>query len=223
MIVPALIAVLLFLTPVAGTPATGEQNVFVALGTEHCAEEIAVVIFENTGEEEIVPNLPGFVTYAAFDFNSAEQASAALDEAPLVITRDYLDGSEIDTAVINDELITEVPTADYGDRSVAYAIPLPTGEEVEVEDVPRIEMLGIVQETQLLLAVMYSEGLSAPAVPGVALETVPPLLGDDDLEERWDGTGDVQDLLPDEEDMPVDWVAEEVTIEELPPCNQQGQ
>ena len=215
MIVPALIAVLLFLTPVAGTPATGEQNVFVALGTEHCAEEIAVVVYENLldTEDELTVDTRDYIAYSAYEFPSADAAYEALENAPLLVAQRFSVGDDLDRDTL-EEFIAETPTEDYGDRSVAYTMNLPTASEGE--EVLIVDMLGTVKGSQLVVILLFSDSGVSHAAPGLTAGDAAPFA--ESLDEPWDGVSDIEEALPDEEDVPVGWDATDVLVQELPAC-----
>ena len=213
-LIHALAAVLLFFVQTPQATPTEDQNAFIQLATEHCATEIALAAYENTGEQGEVPATPAFVTYAAYDFESADQANTALDAAPLLVAQTYSDDQDIDEADTYDELVTEVPTGDYGDRAVAHIMNLP--DEDSDDDVLTIEMLGIVKDTQLLLVLMFGEGGASPASPGVELETVPPF--GEDLDEMWDGQGDIADAIPTQDEFVPGWEGQEITTGEIAAC-----
>lgn len=215
MIVPALIAVLLFLTPVAGTPASEEQGLFVEFGTEHCAEETAVVIYENLldTDDELTVDTRDYIAYSAYEFASAEAAYEALDDAPMFVAQRFSVGDDLDRDTL-EEFIAETPTEDYGDRTVAYTMNLPTS--ADGEEVLFVDMLGTIKENQLVMILLFSDSGVSHAAPGLTAGDPAPFA--ESLDEPWDGVGDIEDALPHEENVPVGWDAADVLVQELPAC-----
>ncbi|HEV2127445.1 MAG TPA: hypothetical protein VGR22_02375 [Thermomicrobiales bacterium] len=214
MMLNALLAVLfLFVqTPQAGLPS--DPSALTELAAEYCATEVAQATYTNVEIVEVEDvGLPPVVTYAAFDFETAEQAIAALEEAPLLVVQAYTEDPAVELEDY-DDFAAEAPTPDYGDADIAHVITLPVLEDED--DVLVIELLGIVQESQLLLVLMFSDSVAYPAAPGVALETLLPF--GEELDETWDGTGDLQDAIPEEDEMPLNWVRDDVTVEAPPNC-----
>ncbi|HEV2127446.1 MAG TPA: hypothetical protein VGR22_02380 [Thermomicrobiales bacterium] len=215
MILHMLIAVLLSLTQVSQTVESDDPNVFIDLGSEHCATGIVFAAYEYVVEDEVAETAnPAYMTYSAFQFESVDQAVAAFEDAPVLVAETFSDDPDISDDPAFDELVTEVVTADYGDISNAYIMTLPL--EGEEPDILTIEMLSIVEEAQLLLILMFSEtGTTRPSV-GLTLETVPPFIGD--LDERWEGIGDLEEAVPAEDEMPLGWEGERVILEDPPDC-----
>lgn len=206
------LALLFIQTPEAQSDDT---NVFLDLGSEHCATEIAFAAYENVNDNEIAAgSSPDYMTYSAFQFESADQATSALDDVPDLVAETFSDEPDITESEEYDRTVVDVETEEYGDESVAYLLSLPVdNDELEVLS---IELLGIVKADQMLLILLFSDAGTTRAAPGVTLETVPPFAAD--LEESWDGSGDLQDAIPDQEDMPIDWEGRQVTVEDPPAC-----
>ena len=206
------LALLFIQTPEAQSDDT---NVFLDLGSEHCATEIAFAAYENVNDNEIAAgSSPDYMTYSAFQFESADQATSALDDVPDLVAETFSDEPDITESEEYDRTVVDVETEEYGDESVAYLLSLPVdNDELEVLS---IELLGIVKADQMLLILLFSDAGTTRAAPGVTLETVPPFAAD--LEESWDGSGDLQDAIPDQEDMPIDWEGRQVTVDDPPAC-----
>ncbi len=213
MILPVLLALLLGFVQ---TPqATGDDtNVFLDLGREHCATEIAFAAYEQQ-EDVDAPALPAYVTYSAFQFETAEQAVAALEDAPVRVVETFSDEPNISEAENFDRIVTEVPTEEYGDATLGATMALPVDNEA-LDNVLSVELLGIVKHDQLLLILLFSGTGPTRVGPALTLDTIPPFA--EDLEEDWDGTGDLEDALPDEGTVPLGWEQREVTIEDPPSC-----
>lgn len=114
MVLHGLLAALLFLfqTPVA-TPEERETNVFLDLGSEHCAQEIAIAAFENTEAAELAAaDVPAYVTYSAFAFESAEGANSALDDAHVLVAQTFSDDPNITEREDFDEIVAETGIED---------------------------------------------------------------------------------------------------------------
>ncbi len=216
MLLAILLTILLGFTQTSQAAQENDTNVFLDLGREHCATEIAFVAYERTDEDQLVTNaLPPYVTYSAFQFETEEQAVAALEDSPVLVAETFSDDPSIGESEEFDRIANQVPTEDYGDVSVAYAMTLPVDDD-EL-DVLAVELLGIVENDQLLLILVFSgPGTTRPVGPAVTLETIPPFA--EDLRELWDGTGDLEDAIPDDEEMPVGWERREVTIDDPPSC-----
>ena len=217
MILHGLIAILFAFVQTPQASSSEDPNVFLDLGTEHCAQEIAIAAYEFTDDAGAdLPATPSFVTYSAFQFESADEATDALDDVHILVAETFSEDPDIEESENFDDLVTEIPTAeDYGDESVAYIMSLPV-DDSDLE-VLTIEMLGIVKESQLVL-ILLTSGTATPTTgaPGLSLETIPPFA--EDLNERWDGQGDLQEAVPEEEDMPVGWTGQDVSQIELPAC-----
>lgn len=214
MLISILMAVTLLF---AQTPEAGgdDTNVFLDLGSEHCATEIAFAAYEpNAPGDFATEATPAYVTYSAFQFESADQAEAALDDVPVLVAETFSDDPNISESEDFDRIVTEVETQDYGDQAVAYVMVLPVdNEDLEVLTV---ELLGIVKADQMMLILMFSNTGTTRAGVGLTLETIPPFA--EDLDEEWDGTGELQDAMPDEDELPVGWEGRQVTIEDPPSC-----
>ena len=215
-----LIAMLLFIIPTTQVGDDEETNVFIDLGTEHCAERIAIAAYENTRDVELTAlEDPEFITYSGFEFETAIQANAAFDDLPELVAETFSDDPLITEDLEFDELVTEITAEERGDRSAAYIMTLP--EDDTEEDVLTVEMVSIVKQNQLVLILMFSQwGTTGPA-PGISLETIPPFA--ETLEDDWTGYGDLEDAIPEEEEMPIGWIGQEITTGELPTCDQQDQ
>jgi hypothetical protein len=212
------IAALLFLSSLLQTPEGDERNVFLDLGSEHCASELAFAAYEHTAQDELAtPAMPAYITYSAYEFETSERAEAALDDIPELVAETFSGDPDFSEQEDYDRLVTEVETEEYGDRSIAYIMTLPPrGDDL---DSLTIELLGIVNDSQLLLVLMFSDIGTTTAAPGVTLVNVPPFAADLDQVWEWDGTGDVQDAIPAQEEMPIGWEGQEVTIDEFPECD----
>ena len=220
MILHTLIAILLILIPAAQVEDEDETNVFIDLGTEHCANRIAIAAYENTGDAELTAQaMPEFITYSGFEFETAIQAHAAFDDLPALVAETFSDDPIVIEDPDFDRLVTEITAEERGDRSAAYVMTLP---EDDTEDgVLTIEMLSVIKQNQLVMILMFSEtGTTGPA-PGISLETIPPFA--ETLEDDWTGYGDLEDAIPEEEDMPIGWTGQDITTGELPTCDQQDQ
>lgn len=221
MILHTLISILFFFAQTPDALQEGETNVFVDLGTEHCANSIAIAAYENTGDAEFTaPTMPAYITYSAFEFETANQANDALDDIPDLVAETFSDDPEITEDPDYDRLVTEVETVEErGDRSVGYIMTLPVDDD-ELE-VLTVEMMGIIKENQLLLILMFSEtGTSNPS-PGLSMETIPPFA--DTLEDDWTGHGALEQAIPEQDEMPIGWTGQDITTGELPTCEQQEQ
>ena len=217
MILHTLIAILLFLIPAVQVEDEDDTNVFVDLGTEHCANRIAIAAYENLGDEELPAQAqPDFITYSGFEFDTALEANAAFDDLPELVVETFSDDLLITEGLEADELVTEITAEERGDRSAAYIITLPEND-IE-DDVLTIEMLSVIKQNQLVMILMFSERGTAGPGPGLSLETIPPFA--DTLEDDWTGYGDLEDAIPEEEEMPIDWIGQDITTGELPPCEQ---
>lgn len=219
MVLHSVIALLFALvqTPQASPTSSGEANVFIDLGTEHCAQEIAIGAYEFTDDAGAAfPAAPTFVTYSAFEFESSDQATSALEDVHVLVAQTYSNDPDIEQVDNFDQIVAEVPSVeDYGDERVAYIMSLPV-EDSDLE-VLTLEMLGIVKESQLMLIIMTSGGTDpVTASPGVALDTIPPFA--EDLDEQWDGQGDLTDAIPTQDEMPVGWTGQDISEVELPDC-----
>ncbi|MDQ4043925.1 MAG: hypothetical protein M3173_00545 [Chloroflexota bacterium] len=216
MLLAVLLAILLGFLQTSQAAQEDDTNIFLDLGREHCATEIAFATFERTDEDELVTNaLPPYVTYSAFQFETAEQAVAALEDAPVLVAETFSDEPDISESEDFDRIANQVPTEDYGDASLAYVMTLPVDDD-ELE-VLAVDLLGIVENDQLLLILVFSgTGTTRPVGPAVTLETIPPFA--EDLDEEWDGTGDLEESIPDNEQLPIGWEKREVTIEDPPSC-----
>ncbi len=214
MLLNALLAVLFLFVQTPQPSLPSDPSALTELAAEYCATEFALATYTNVEivEAENV-ELPAVVTYAAFDFETAEQAIAALEDAPLLVVQAYGDDRAVEPEAY-DDFIADAPSPEYGDAEAAYVITLPVLEDED--DVLVIELLGIVQESQLLLVLMFSDDVAYPAAPGVALDTFLPF--GEDIDETWDGIGDVQDAIPEEDEMPLNWVRDEITVEDPPNC-----
>ncbi|HEV2127885.1 MAG TPA: hypothetical protein VGR22_04620 [Thermomicrobiales bacterium] len=215
MLLTTLLAMLL---GVVQTPqaADDDPNLFLDLGSEHCATEIAFAAFERTDEDAAVTNvLPAYVTYSAFQFETAEQAEAALEDAPVLVAETFSDDPDIGDTETFDQIANEVQTEDYGDRTLGYAMTLPVDNEA-LDNALTVELLGIVKHDQLVLILLFSEAGPRRLSPTLTLDTVPPFA--EDLDEDWDGTGDPEEAIPDEEGVPIGWERREVTIDDPPSC-----
>ena len=218
MILQALIAVLLLFVQTPDATQQSGPNVFIDMGSEYCADEIAIAAYQNTSEpDRTVPASPAYMTYSAFEFESADLANTALDDAHRLVARTYSEDPDIDQQDNFDQVVAEVPTEDFGDRSVGYSMNLPL-EDAD-QDVLFIDMMGIIKENQLLLILMFSGDESAPASPGLSSETILPFA--EAVDDEWDGQGDLEEAIPQEEDMPLDWTGQDITTGELPTCDQQ--
>lgn len=218
MVVHALIGFLLLVTPaLQGSNTLGDEddNIFVDLGTEHCASEIALVAYEYERASEVTAvGTPIFATYSAFQFESAADALTALDDILELVVETYGDDPESEN-VGADELATELPLEeDYGDASVAYTMTIPV-EDDEL-DTLFADVLAVVKQDQLALILLFSD-TGTPRIPlQTTLDNLVPFA--DAIDDQWDGYGDLEDALPEPDDMPIGWVGGDVTTGELPPC-----
>ncbi len=211
---------LLLLSPLAQASApAAERNVFIDLGEEHCAEEIAIAAYENTMAGEVATTTSAvYATYSAFTFGSAEQAHAALEDLPRLVAETYV-GEDVEIAQGHalDELIAAVPVEDYGDERVAYMMTLPVNDG-EL-DVLLVDMLGIRKGRQLLLILQFNNPESRRSA--LAFAEVALLPYTDGIDAEWTGDDDLKDAIPEEDEMPPNWAGQGVTVGELPPCGQQ--
>lgn len=214
MILSALLAMLLGLMQTQA--ADDDPNVFLDLGSKHCATEVAFAAYGQTAEEQVVTNvLPAYVTYSAFQFKTAAQAEAALEDIPVLVAETFSDDPTIGETETFDRIAKEVQTEDYGGRTLGYAMTLPVDNEA-LDNALTVELLGIVKHDQLVLILLFSEAGPRRLSPALTLDTVPPFA--EDLAEDWDGTGDLEEALPDEEELAIGWERREVTIEDRPSC-----
>lgn len=218
MIFHAIIGILLVLTPAlqtSGTPGVETDNVFVDLGTEHCATEIALVAYEYERATEVTTvGTPIFANYSAFQFDSAADAETALDDIHELVVETYGDHPEVDT-IGADEMATELPLEeDYGDASVAYTMTIPI-EDDELEAI-FVDVLAVVKQDQLALTLLFSD-TGTPRIPlQQTMDNLVPFT--DVVDEQWDGAGELEDALPEPDDMPGGWTGGDVTTGDLPPC-----
>ncbi len=215
MLVSALIAIVLAVVHTPQAASGDDTNVFLDLGSEHCATEIVFAAYGQAGEPEILTTvMPAYVTYSAFRFESAEQAEAALEDSPQLVAETFSGDPDVGEHDEFDRTVTEVQTEEYGDRSSAYVMTLPP--ESDLLAALTIEMVGIVKGDQLLLILMFSEtGISRPGT-GLSLEMIPPF--GEGIDDAWDGTGDLRDAIPDAEQLPPGWERRDVTIDDPPGC-----
>lgn len=223
MIVQALVAILLILTHVAEAAQEGGPNVFVDLGTEYCAEEIAIAAYESTEDPDSTePASPDFLTYSAFEFESEILAQRALDDIHRLVAQTYSEDPDIDQQDNFERIVVELPTEDFGEHSVGYTMNLPLNDvEADETDLLFIDMVGIVKENQLVLVLLFSGTEPVPGSAGLSSESILPFA--EVVEDEWDGRGDLEDAIPQEDEMPLDWVGQEITTGELPTCDQQEQ
>ncbi len=218
MLLSTLLALLLALsqTPQA---ADDDRNVFLDLGREHCAQAIAIAAYENTGAADLAAaDAPDYVTYSAFEFESADQADAAMDELPMMVAETFSDDPNV-TGEDLDEFVNEVPTEELGDRTIGYVMNLP--RESEELDVLFVSMLSIIKENQMVLILMFGESAGVAASPGLSGDAILPF--SEMLDENWDGTGNIEDAIPAQDEMPIGWEGRDVTTVDLPTCDEQEQ
>lgn len=218
MIVSVLLAITTLLF--SQTPATSQPtvaNVFIDLGDEHCASDVAFAAYAQTDTDDEFGALaqPAYVTYTAFQFDDAARSEAALEDVPTLVADAFSDEPGFSESEDFDELVIPVETEDYGDASAAYTMTLPVDNEA-LGNVLTVELLGIVKNDQLLVILMFSSTGTAGPGPGILLDAIPPFT--EDLDERWDGTGDLEDVVPEEDEMPLGWERRDITIDELPEC-----
>lgn len=213
MIVHALIAALLMLVQTPQVTPSTEPNVFIDLGTEHCANEIAIAAYENTREEVMTgAGAPVYVTYSAFAFETADDALRALDDIPRLVANTYGELPDVDL----DNLIVEIPVDDYGDASVAYNLTTPVDDDDSELDALFIDLVAIVKGNQMALILLFNDSGPTRISPESSLETLVPFA--DTIDEQWDGTGDIANALPEPSDMPVGWAGGVVEMGDLPAC-----
>jgi hypothetical protein len=219
MILPALLALLLVLsqTPQA---TDDERNVFLDLGSEHCAESIAIAAYENTDAADLAAaDAPDYVTFSAFEFESADRADAAMDELPMMVAETFTDDPDFSEREDLDEFVAEVPTEELGDRTIGYVMNLP--RDSDELDVLFVSMLSIIKENQMVLILMFGESAGVAASPGLSGDAILPF--SEMLDENWDGTGNIEDAIPAQDQMPIGWEGRDVTTVDLPTCDEQEQ
>lgn len=216
MIIHTLMTLLLFLSSTQTATETNEPNVFIDLGTEHCAEEIAIAAYENTAGEGITDEAsPAFATYSAFEFGSPALAVVALDDLPRLVAETYV-GEDviIGETMALDAVAREIPAEDDDGERLTYMFTLPVGDG----EVLFVDMLAVAKESQLLVILLFDSGTSILKSPSLAAEPLRPFTAG--IDEVWTGDGDLEDAVPDEDEMPPGWVGRDVTTAELPPCEQ---
>lgn len=203
-------------TPEATEPGT--PNVFVDLGPAYCADAVAIAAYVNILDDVGSYNGEvGYVVYSGYDFASTEQAIAALDDIPVLVARTLSGDPDIDRHPDFDQYVTRLPTTeDFGDRAARYSITIPQpGDELLF-----VNALAIVKGQQLLLMLLFSgTGPSQPSPGLVAGDFLPFTEG---LDELWDGTGDIEDAIPNEHEMPLGWVRQDTSTVKPPVCEGQG-
>ena len=216
MIVQALVAILLVFTNTVEAAQENGPNVFVDLGSEYCSNEIAIAAYESTEAPD--STAPDFLTYSAFEFESAIQAQRSLDDIHRLVAQTYSEDPDIDQQDNFERIVVEIPTEDFGEHSVGYTMSLPLNDtEAADTDLLFIDMVGIVKANQLVLVLLFSSTEPIPAAPGLSSESILPFA--EAVEDEWDDRGDLADALPQEDEMPLDWVGQEITTGELPTCD----